>query len=252
MFETVMKLYRDYSGNGLMMAIFLLALLYLWFTEKHKEKRILFIYTSVAILVLFFMPVFSHILIRYFLDSENYYRILWLLPMNIIIAMAAIRLIHQKRTLGLAAVLLVILVGGKYVYKNQLFTPTENLYHLPQSVIEICDLIQIPDYSVKGVFPLELVTAVRQYSTDIYMPYGREMTVDRWGFGHELFDLMQADTIDAKALGIRAKDFWCHYIILPSAKPVEGDLQDYGYELFEKVEGYTIYFNDELSLLRKW
>ena len=71
--------------------------------------------------------------------------------------------------------LAIIVVSGSLVYINRYMSPAENLYHIPQNVIDICDVIEPAEGEprVRAAFPSELVHFVRQYDTNILMPYGR-------------------------------------------------------------------------------
>jgi hypothetical protein len=71
--------FHAYIGNGLTFLLYVLAVVYLWVREKDKEKRILFLYLPLAILVLYFCPV-SNLIFKRILGDEIIYRFLWLLP----------------------------------------------------------------------------------------------------------------------------------------------------------------------------
>lgn len=139
------------------------------------------------------------------------------------------------------------MVSGSLVYQSPHFRQAQNVYHVPQAVVEICDAIQSGDTPVKAVFPGELVQYVRQYNSYIWMPYGREALVERWGFSYELFDLQQEETLDILAFAPLAHSEGCQYIILPEGRKMLGSLSDYGYELLDEKEGYCIYWDSELD-----
>ena len=91
-------------------------------------------------------------------------------------------------------------VSGSLIYSSPLFSKAENLYHVPDSVVHICDAINVPGREVMAAFPLDLVPYVRQYSAFVCMPYGREMTVDRWNYHDPLCDALEQDPVDLEVL----------------------------------------------------
>lgn len=257
MWNEVVTLFREYMGTGLIMGWFLLSLVYLLIKEKRKNIRILFVYVPIVLLLLFFNPVFAKIVYR-FADDEIYYRILWLIPITVVIAHSAVHMYGalkgRVRIVFAGVCAALVMFSGSFIYNNIYFSRAENLYHVPQSVVDICDAIEVEGREVMAVFPSELLQYVRQYSPVVCMPYGREVIVDRWGMNHELFDVMEAQTVDAGELARLARDTEnggmnaCHYVILRQDKEIVGDLTEYGYELFDSVDGYDIYLDTTLYL----
>ena len=143
----------------------------------------------------------------------------------------------------MGAVLLSV-ISGSFVYNNRYFTKAQNLYHVPDSVVHICDAIEIPGREVTAVFPLDMVQYVRQYSPVVCMPYGREILVEKWNewaIQNDLCDVMESDRIDAVELGTLAREQNCVYIVLPESKVVAGDPAQTGYEEFVRTDGYVVY-----------
>ena len=50
----IFKNYMGYHENHFLAGIYLLALLYLWLTEKDRRRRVVFVYAPTLILFLFF------------------------------------------------------------------------------------------------------------------------------------------------------------------------------------------------------
>lgn len=252
--KQVFKIYTDYMGKGIAMWLFLAAILYLWIVEKNKSKKTIFIYASVALLILFFFPLSSYLLIHTIFDGEVYYRILWLLPMGVTIAYALIRFIDRipsqiGKGIASAIACMVIAIGGNYIYANPTFTKAENLYQLPQAVIEICDAIEVEDQWVRAAMPQELLNCVRQYSADVRMPYGRENLIARWNFNHPMMETMEAPVINAKKLAEQGREYWCYYLVIGDNREMSGKLEDYDYIPIGKVGYYTIYVDSRLDKL---
>lgn len=246
------ELFREYMGTGLVVIWFLLSLVYLFLKEESKQIRILFVYVPVILLLLFFNPLFAGFLAEY-MGDEIYYRILWLLPVTVVIAYTCVvignRLAGKKRILWAVGSVILAVVSGAYIYSNVYFARAENQYHVPDSVVGICDAIELPGREVTAVFPLEMIQYVRQYSPVVCMPYGREILVEgwnEWATQNELCEAMEAEVVDAALLGKLAKDYGCIYIVLQSNREIKGNLSETGYEWFCEVNGYNVYRNAEL------
>lgn len=240
-------LFREYMGTGLIMMWFLLSLVYLFLREERKQIRILFLYVPVILLLLFFNPLFSKLMTKY-MGDEIYYRILWLLPVTVTIAYTCVRiygsLAGKRRKVFAVSVIFLTIVSGNWIYGNSFFSKAENLYHVPDSVVHICDAIEIPGREVTAVFPLDMVQYVRQYSPVVCMPYGREIIVEKWNdwaVQNPLCDAMEAERINAPELGSLAREQDCIYIVLPEDKEIRGDMRNSGYELFLETDGYRVY-----------
>jgi len=246
MWNSAMDLFRDYMGTGLITGFFVVAVVYLFFVETDKAKRLMFIYIPVVLLLLYFNPLFCKVFYSV-IGDEIYYRILWLIPVTMVLAYGITKFYQRiggwRRTgfLLLAAVLLMI--SGSLIYKNENFKRADNLYHIPQTVVDICDAIQVEGREVMAVFPMEMLQYVRQYSAYVCMPYGREIIVDRWGYFSPLQQAMEAEKLNIEVAAPLAKERACHYLIVDSEKEILGDMAEYDYELFDSIGGYDIYID---------
>lgn len=248
MWKEAVGLFRNYMGAGMIVILFLLAVAYLLVNEKRKHVRVLFVYTPVALLLLYFNPLFARLLFE-ILGNEIYYRMLWLLPITPVIAYSAVCICGKAKesrgrgtaavtALGMAA---VIALSGSFIYSNPFFYRAENKYHMPDRVVHICDAIIVPGREVMAAFPPEFVQFVRQYSPLVCMPYGRDALVERWGIESEVYDLMTAEEIDLEALNRAVLEQGCHYVILHSGRRVKGSFEECGWKLFCETDGYCVY-----------
>ena len=149
---------------------------------------------------------------------------------------------------GITAALILFMLSGSLIYRNPYFQKAENVYHVPQSVVDICDAIEVPGREVMAVFPGELLQYVRQYSNLVCMPYGRNIVVSKWTVQNDLYDVMEQETIDAGELATLAREEQCAYIILPETKTLVGKLEDLEYEEFGRMHGYVIYKDATVDL----
>lgn len=238
---------QKYMGTGLISILFLAAIVYLLINEKNRPKRILFIYCPVIVLLLFFNPLFFGIF-AYAAEEEIYFRLMWLLPVAVVIAYAAVAIMDAlkgkaRMGFGITAVL-VICVSGKLVYSSPLYSVAENMYHMPQAVVDICDAIEIEGREVMAAFPDEFLLYVRQYSPVVCMPYGREAIT---GYYNEFNALMKQEEIQVDELVRLSRENLCHYVILSEEKILLGELSDYGFQVFDEMHGYIIYMDTTMN-----
>lgn len=243
-FMECVVIFKLYTGLRYLAVLYLIAFLYLLIREKEKRIRIMLLYTPLVILALFFCPLFRKFFVAAGLDGETYYRILWLLPMGITIAYAGCRLFAGHKRIGLAVMSAAVILCGTWVYSNPNISKAENLYHIPDPVVGVCDFLKAEEGKnyIKAVFPQEMVHFVRQYDTDIMMPYGRDMLVPRWDYYNEVHEAMEKATIVDIAVLLKAtREYGCNYIILHESREVKEDPTMQDLEFLGNVEGYLIY-----------
>ena len=249
-----------YGGNGAILLLFLASAIYLVITEQSVKKKIMLGIIPLLIFVGFLFPVTKIVYVALFDDgSDTYYRLLWLVPMYVVIGYAACKLIFSLKKsvyqrVGLVIAVAIIAVSGSLVYASQHMSVAENLYHIPQSVIDICDVVAPAEDEprIRVAFPGELVHFVRQYDTDILMLYGREMVVTQWDYYNPVYEVMEKpEVIDAAALLEATRETKCSYIVLHENRQIDADLVNLGLELVTELHGYRIYADPEILALRE-
>lgn len=251
MWDATIELFRSYVGTGLVISFFIVAVVWLFFAEKDNVKRLLFIYVPVILLLLYFNPLFSN-LVYGLIDDEIYYRILWLIPVTMVLSYCIAKLYHglERRIRGifLAGAAVLVILSGSLIYQNPNFKRADNLYHIPQTVVDICEAIEVEGREVMAIFPKEMLQYVRQYSAYVCMPYGREVIEAQWNTYDELLLVMEEEVLILEKMAPLAKEMACHYVILESTKEILGDPAEYDYELFDSINGYDIYIDRSIYI----
>ncbi|MGN1180676.1 MAG: hypothetical protein ACI4SD_05620 [Suilimivivens sp.] len=247
-FMESLVIFKLYTGLKLLFVLTLAAWIYLLVTEKNKKKRILFVYAPVLILLLFLFPVSRKAFVAAGLDGETYYRVLWTIPFGMITACGACRFFGRHKRIGLVITSALIILCGNYVYKSGYISKAENLYHIPDTVIEICELIHPEDadenMQVMVVVPEELVHFVRQYDSDIRMPYGREMIASQWDYYNEVHAAMEeTEVINLANLIEACRKEYCQYIVLSPSRKVDSDPEELGLTFLAEIDGYRVYLD---------
>lgn len=246
--ETAILLFKQYSGHGMIVTLFLIALGYLWFEEKSREKRRLLVNLPICILVMFFCPLVVFVLEK-LSEEDVYWRMLWSIPMLVVISYTAVLLIRKtegvKRYLAILGSVLIVVFSGDYLYNNPGFLVAENLEHIPGEVVEVCDEITVEGREVKACFPAEMLMYVPQYTSFVQMPYGREMFLKPNGIvmWDSLYDEMESDKVNAEKLSEELRQRNCHFVILRKNTSVEGSLEKEEWDLYYESEGYVIYLD---------
>lgn len=243
MWNEIVASYERFVGTGMMIALFLVAVIYLFVVEKNKTTRIILIYVPVILLVVYFCPLFAKV-VFVVVGSDIYYRILWLIPIVLVLAYAATKIIlslsGRKKWLAGIAIVVIIMTSGQFVYKSVHFSVADNLYHIPQEVIDLCEAIREEEI-VTAAFPPEHLHYVRQYTEDIYMPYGREMLVAAWGSQNSLYNLVVVPVLDVEALVEELRKRETEYVVFSVEKELLGSFEEYQFEFIYETENYIVY-----------
>ena len=249
-FMEIWVILKLYAGTGFFVGLFLAALIYLAICEKEMHKKILLVFVPEVLFVIFMLPISRIVFVAVMDDGETYYRILWMIPMGVVIAYAACKLFAEHRRVGLIISTIVVIASGSLVYNSSNVTKAENAYHLPQTAIDIVDAIY-PEGSTgkeRVAFPASLVHYVRQYNTNILMPYGREMVVSQWNYYNAVYEAMEkAETISCEDLLTATRETKCRYIVLHETRAIDGDLTEYGLKLVDTIDGYQIFYDSSVE-----
>lgn len=254
--ETAVLLFKQYSGHGMIVTLFLLSLCYLWFAEKNKEKRRLLVGMPICILALFFCPLVVWLLEK-ISEEDVFWRMLWSIPMLCVISYTAVLLVRKleglKRYFAIFGTVLLVVISGDYLYNNPGFLKAENPEHMPSEVVEICDEIVVEGREVRACFPSEMLMYVTQYTAYVQMPYGREMFLRSGGvvIWDDLFVLMEAEEINAKELAAELRKRACHFVVLRKNADVKGNLEKENWNKYYETDGYVVYL-DENNDPRYW
>lgn len=246
--DTAILLFRQYSGQGMVVTLFLISILYLWFVEKDKANRSLFVIFPICVLAMFFCPLVVWVMEK-LSEEDVYWRMLWSLPMVMVIAYATVVLVRKtesiKRYMTIGGVVVFIVISGDYLYNNPNHLKAENLNHIPQDIIDICDEIIVDGREVKAAFPRECLTYVTQYTALVHMPYGREMFLISDGAmtWNRLYEIMESSVVDTNSLANELRNDNCHYVVLRKNTILDGNLEKEDWIVYCETEQYTVYLD---------
>ncbi len=217
-------------------------------TERDRKLRVVLVYLVAALIVVFACPLYAWIGMR--IDEDIYYRVFWTMPMGMLVCYSVVKLMIRfkwvlSKILVFVLAVLMIVINGDLVYTNTLHFRASNAYHIPSHVIEVIEAIRLENYKPIAVLPAELLPFLRQYTADIFTPYGRNMLEPAWTFSNELYDAMEGDLYkySVEEVARCARNEHCAFVVLSSKKRMEGSMEEQGYFLLDFVQGYYIYMD---------
>ena len=248
-YKTIIENIDSFAGTGGYVVLFCACILFLFVTEKDRVKRALFVYLPLAVLLIFFCPLWV-LYFKFSQDAEILYRLLWLIPFGMVIAYALVKLTFmipgKFKYLSAVAGMVIVALFGSYIYKSPYFSKAENEYHVPDTVVKICKEIEVPGREIRACFPEEFTSYVRQYSATVFLTYGREsyMFGDVDTLGSEAMALLRAPRVDMEALAniLREKD--TPYLVIRNDRAFTENPWVYDFCFVTEIDGYDIYLDN--------
>ena len=153
--------------------LLILAILYIGLKETMKWKKYILVVSPLVIILLVILnPIYGSILAK--ISDYSYYRLFWLVPADLILAYAIVRIWsdikQQYKKRIFAGVMIVVLVFcGHFVTAAFRVTHHDNLYQIHEENIILADAIMEDDtYAEKLVMAQEAVgQMIRPYRAEI-------------------------------------------------------------------------------------
>ena len=168
-----------YTGGTGFFAMYLIAVLIVLIKGTQKDRDI-FLPQAVMLALTVYNPLTPLILDKIFDVSSEYYRLFWIAPVIILVPYTATLLVTQRKAgwenLVMALLIVVMFVaGGNYVYAEG-YDTAENIYKIPNELIEISQLIHEDcdtEYT-KAFFEYEYNMEIRQFDPKMLLCVDRE------------------------------------------------------------------------------
>ncbi|MBQ7410841.1 MAG: hypothetical protein IJW20_05630 [Clostridia bacterium] len=234
--------FMEYRGTGGFITLYLIALIYLFFKEENKEKRMFFIYFQFLILLVVLNPIFNKIVGKIF-KASVYWRVYWTIPLGITIAYTAVKIISElnqekiKKVILSITFIFIIMISGKFIYTEANYQKVGNLYKVPDESILVTQLISADNEEYKkAIVPENLVAYIRQIDSSIELAYKREPT------GYENHPIVTPLRLgDTEWIANAAKDNNCNYIVVDKNIPLSLDFSYFGFNALAETPKYVIY-----------
>lgn len=243
--------FLQFRGSGMYMALFFIAMLYIYLKEENKKIKCGLVYYPILVLVITLNPLFQKLVGSVF-NIHTYWRVFWLLPLGITISYAAVKFLShmqskKERIVVFISFVVIIIMSGKFIYTKQNYTKLGNAYKLPDESVLVAQLIGIDDEDYKkAIVPETLVAHIRQIDSSIMLAYAREPE------GYTRNSLVQ-NINSGNVVGVVgvAAEKNCNYVVYNKATVLVGKMEDYGFEKINETQNYAIYKLTNKELLNK-
>ncbi len=242
--------FKDYYADYMYLIIMIVAAVFLMFTNRKKYAGIV-----VASIVLFIV-IFNPWLYKYIFAKLVFWRLFWLIPEVLIIALAVTELFGKLKKLPLklaaCAVMVVLLsIFGHNIFKEASRGENTNTYRLPQGVVNVAAIMMELDDHPRCIVQSDFLCFIRLFSGDIEPMYGRngEGFINRATEDVQIMHAyMESDAPDYEYILSNAKDMGYNFIVNKDSRPIDESLSvKYGYGLIASTDGYNIYYNPSVT-----
>lgn len=245
--EIIKNNFLDFKGSGMYIALFLVAIVYLYLKEENKSLRNFFIYTPLIILAITLNPLF-HKIAGKILTSGIYWRVFWMLPLGITISYASVKVIanlkdKMEKIIVAISIITIIMISGKFIYTPNNYKKVGNLYKLPDEDVLVAYIIGADnaDYK-KAIVPPDLTAHIRQVDSNIKLSYDREpKSYDN----HPI--VLAVSTGNVKGIIKIAEEEECNYVVFEKAVTLDGKMEDYGFSILSETNKYVIYKDNDFK-----
>lgn len=237
----IIHLNNGFTGTGMYMALFFVTLLFLGFYARDKKYRKIIVYPELVLMfVVYILLPFVNRFVATIFDSDVGGRFSWVFMIPAVAALGCTfmvtglehnqegenesdrKTVEKKQMLLVIILVPVIFLCGVFQITDYRFQKAENLYKLPQSLIDISDTI-LEEQNAKGdgkariIVPYEIAHVFRQYSTDIEMLFGEDATFGRiwmvYDERRDVCDTMQTTCPNLELISEVAEEYDEEYIV---------------------------------------
>jgi len=237
-----------YIGDSWQYILFVAAILYLIFSKEEKEHKRFLVGYTILFGIIYVCPLTAKIIADYLIGANVYWRMLWALPIPLIMAYVGTRIWqrqkgHLRQILCFVVFTALIAASGRFIYgADGPFVKAGNPYKLPPEVIWISDIIleNAPESGTTGVVaPTELVGYIRQYDARLKLAYGRRGSTGKRR--KRIRKEMASEQPNFKAIARRTRKIDVNFLVYPADEWQEEVIWSLGYEEVGRVNTYIIY-----------
>lgn len=224
-----------YVADSGIWILYLVSLLTILKINDEKGKAYI-LKPMLLVMLIIFNPIAAVILDKC-LDS-SYWRVIWLMQEVIVISYAIVivlRRFQKVRKIALGVmIVLSIMLAGKNMYSSNELVLAENMYKIPDEMIELCQIIVDAENSPVVVAVDTIPIWLRQYDASIDMVYGR--------YGeNELRALVNDANRDYEELHDILEEKKCNLVIFRVNEISNEEIYQYGFEYIGSTEHYVLY-----------
>lgn len=244
---------REFNDEGLHIILMVLGMLYIGLNQKEKKHRAIMIgYTIIFFVVYFFPPVI------WFMDKVIgdlvYWRMLWLVPMPMVIAYSMVQTWDRiqgkvkKAGLLITYVVLLALLGQNVYLQDSPFEARSNWEKLPEAPVAIVDAINAnrdskDDYALVAA-PEDMVVYLMQYDGSLRQVYGRKGLVRSRYLKKKLAEPVKRVKRFVRAL----RRHNVNYVVMKKTQKLKKRMKKQGFVMIGNVGDYLIFKDAQFEL----
>ena len=240
----IINFINETTLSGMLLGIYMVFLILFAFINNEDDRDYVkgIIYPGIVMFIGIFIAIpFVNRYIVHFTDLTVQPRYVWIMTPTIVLALGFTIFVRRidgeyKKIIAIVAICFIVFCCGEYKINSYIYKKPENLYKLPQSVIDITEIVITEMESPKICVPASSAYPFRQISTKVRLFYGEDATIDRIiGVAGELRDVaiqMERSQPDLYYITNVCKRYNVDYIVLDQSYMIFGetDLNDEGYE----------------------
>lgn len=249
-FRFILNSQGPYRGDGMMMALFFIALFVIAFicNEVEVRERIIIPICVTTFALYFFLALY--VAIKTYIEEAYQGRIFWILITPIVTAMGFTIIItniteKKKRIMAIVALLPICLLCGEFKISRAMFRRAENMYRLPQACVDMTDYITKDNDAPLIIVPYTIAHPFRQLSTKVHMLYGEDASYGRIAPPKderfkEMCEEMERATPNLNMIVPIANEYGVDYIVFDTVYTEfckNGNINIYGYPVDENYVG---------------
>ncbi len=244
-FENLKITLDEVKGQGMFLALYLVALLYIFINEKDETKKRLFGYGSLILIFIIMNPIFNKLVGGIFRKSI-YWRFFWTIPIGITVAYVCtdiIKRLGEKSTKVMVslAFIVIIIFCGKLMYNETNYQKVNNLYKHTDEDVFIAHQIAIDDSEYKRVIcPTKLNNHLRQIEPSLIMAYPRKP--DGNYKDYPIYYSVENGSVEEIDEFSKENDF--NYVIFDKETELTVPMELAGFHIIYETEHYRIYKSD--------
>lgn len=161
---------KYYNGSIVLVLAGIFAIMY--FGRTAKEKKAYMIALCICLCLLF--NDISYWLIKKIGEEDTYYRFLWIMPCLILCGLLAMEVFEKLQSKYQKIMMIVVCAVVFFLYGSdnvgKFFKLPENIYQIPQRIVDICDIIEAdrPEGKSVVVFAEDgVLDGAREYNANI-------------------------------------------------------------------------------------
>ncbi len=244
-----------YWGDGWYQYLLLAAVLYLIiFHRKKRHVRQVLIF-SACLLFIFLFPLTAKC-IFFCIGYTVYWRVLWLLPLIPVIALAATEFVRSRPSKVTQTILLLLCCGaialsGKDMLSANSYIRTENRAKVPDEVAQVGNMIRA-EAEKDGLSEIcvmaddHIVSFLRVYDASILQGYGRALGGLMNGYCYFVFRLMrEPEPLNYRRIAWMTKGSGCNFLVLHVPDDKLRKVTQFGFVKIGDVGAYSVFQLEE-------